>query len=317
MKKVLICALDNGNPDSLTRLIKSVEQQHKYQESHEFEYRGVVCSASPNISDSSKPTPSVNTDGYAQRIASSFAWDYIQLPASDCIGKVKNSILEQFSLAYLDFDYLLLLESPDFLYPSAFQQIHRLLLGSPDVVGVQCPDSINTRNVSSPLGDCSEPVSNKTIDQIVLHTRWPNTSHGNQCDALRLCQYGYWPTPKIILFSHDASVRLRYGENLNSDFILAINAQYEYLRGNLSYINTFAPAIYVQDKTECVILLEDPPVLDLLDMKSLAHMFIVLNDFQASEIPHVLPRQPEYFTEEYRLNFLKIFVGQDIGVKTI
>lgn len=303
MKKLLVCALTSRDPARLARLIQSVCGQYPCPH---ITWSGlVVCN-----------TLDADYSREALVVACAYGWDFAVTKSNGKPGKGKNSALELFSkLPNTEHDYLLLLDGDDFLYPTAFQQIHRLLLSQPDVVGLQTNDTIE--NVVYPNMSCTQLADDKYLYS------WFN----QQQNLYALPQYwgkvdrsrtlGEHSTPdRIILFSKDAANVLRCSEELPvyEDYVLSLQAQYRMLMGHLVYINTATTYIYVYDKSMDVSTckLFDKEVGDWsapndVFLQSIKHLEPILADFHASEVPFVtipLPSATQFSTED-RIQYLQ------------
>lgn len=300
MKHLLVAALTSSDEKRLERLIKSL----CHQAPAEFIVRGVVVCNTLDESYIAK----------AQEVANNFEWDFYITESNGKPGKGKNSVLDIFTHNYIDFEYLLLMDGDDFLYPSALQLLERITRTHPDVVGLQTNDIIERVEYQG-MPKCD-----------IAHGRHLYSWHDVQENLYAKPEYwnrvvrdnrklGEHSTPdRIILFSHNGAARLRCSEALPvyEDYIFSIQAQYEMLKGMIKYVNTSTTHIYVYDKSGETSTCKEfnksngdwsSPTSQF--MSEINHMETVLRDFHASEVPFIHVPKPAYMTLEYKLDYLK------------
>jgi hypothetical protein len=284
--KILVCALTSNDGPRLRRLIASVNRNKGY----ESEVHGVV----------SCNTLSETYPAQAAAIASEFGWAFHQSESNGMPGKGKNGALQHFGEEWPDFDYLILMDGDDFLYPTAIAQIERVInRTSCDMMGLQTNDILdklfypNTNKI-----DLEFPTGRVHLyswfDKQYNIYGLPDQYH----KVVRTDKLGKHSTPdRIILFSHKAASVLRCSEKLPvyEDYILSLHAQAEYIVGNLNYVNTSSNCIYVYDKTgETSTCKEynkkvngDWSSHDELFKEEIQALEPTLCDFHAAEVPFV------------------------------
>lgn len=299
--KVLVVALTNRDAQKLERLIISANRQV-----------GTLCSYSGmvvcNTKDTSYPTE-------AKEVADRWKWDFLQTESNGTPGRGKNSVLEWFSNSQHNYQYLVLIDGDDILYPFAFQQLEYFMSERVDVLGLQTNDILDTRIYE---GTAFAPVT----DTVKLYS-WFDAQFNlyesrfrHQVDR-RGKRLGEHSTPdRIVLFSRQASALLRCSERLPvyEDYVLSINAQYEHVLGNLRYMNTSTTCVYVYDKTGESSVCKDYLSANNGDWGKHHDIFIediepfehVLRGFEAWHVPYMaIPIPKEMLAVEYRINFLR------------
>ena len=129
MKNILITVLSSGNLDLLEQSYLSVKNQKTNN------FKSTICIVINTLND----------DYYSQVIEHFKGRDnlsIIRTSSNGRPGKGHNSILNLF-FQQKDFDYLLPLDGDDFLYPCAFERIHKCLLHNPDFIGLTSHDNLN------------------------------------------------------------------------------------------------------------------------------------------------------------------------------
>lgn len=285
--KIVVCALTSSDAPRLERLIRSA----KANTGHSVEWQGIVVCNTKN-----EQYPPL-----AEKVANDHQWHFYCTESNGKPGMGKNSALDIFTRNYQDYDYLILMDGDDFLYPTAFQQIERVICKTGcDVLGLQTNDILDTLVYKDTTG------ITLMLDQKQVHLySW----FDNQYNIYALpAQYhkvdrknsklGKHSTPdRIILFSHEAASRLSCSIELPvyEDYVLSLNAQSEYLKGNLVYFNTSSTCIYIYDKTgetsTCKQYNKDVNgdwgAHDELFKAEVAALEPTLGDFHAAEVPFV------------------------------
>lgn len=285
---IVVCALTSNDTTRLERLI--VSAVNSVQHCSQVRMHGlVVC----NTLDEDYPRS-------ARSIAYEHGWEFVQTESNGRPGKGKNSALKYFAENYPSHYMLLLMDGDDFLYESALGLLEKIATRTGcDVLGLQTNDIVERLEIPGYSG------VRFTVDNEVRYLySWWNVQ-GNLYampehyqKVVRTNRLGDHSTPdRIILFSHRAAKTLRCSEQLPvyEDYILSLNAQKEYLTGNLKYFNTSTTHIYVYDKTNesstCRVYDKeangDWSVHEQLFKQEVADLEPYLEGFHASEVPFI------------------------------
>lgn len=297
MKKLLIAALTHQDEIRLERLIVSVAVQYQSI----FEVTGlVVC----NTTDESYPEK-------AKKVANTFGWKFIETESNGKPGKGKNSVIEYFQ-KHSEYEYLLMMDGDDMLYPTALHQLEAIIRGGADVVGLLTNDIVDTEFYINcghvRLGEKFFLYS--WFDQQVQWTAQCETE--GKADRSR--PLGEQNTPdRIVLISRKAAF-LRCSEELPvyEDYVLSLRAQASMLQDRLTYVHTGSTYIYVYDKTNnkstCKMFDRQHSgnwsAYEDVFRKEIEDLNPVLLDFETKEVPFVTIQNPKNFNTEMKLKFL-------------
>jgi hypothetical protein len=245
------------------------------------------------------------SDEYRESVASlseAFpTWDFHATVSNGKPGKGKNASLDLFNEHYQEYDYLLLMDGDDFLYPCALQHINRVVSRTKcDVLGLQTNDILdklvypNTSKIDLMLGEEFVHLYSWFERQYNIYSLPEQRYRVDRVNQ----KLGTHSTPdRIILFTHRAATLLHCSEQLPvyEDYILSLNAQAAYVRGQLSYFNTSSTCIYIYDKTGETSTCKqydkdvkgDWAAHDQMFKDEIAHLDTLLGDFQAAEVPFI------------------------------
>jgi hypothetical protein len=194
---------------------------------------------------------STNPDYFAEAksVADRYGWMCIGSESNGRPGKGKNACLSFFHNYDHGYDYMLLIDGDDILYPTAFGQLVKLCKFNPDVVGLQTNDII-------------ERVYREEARRVQLtHNSWlyswfdeQQNWHEKYADLSSYSEklLGQVITPdRIILISKKAAGLLQCSEKLPvyEDLVMSLYARYYSKMEQITYINTSDTYIYVYDKT--------------------------------------------------------------------
>ena len=297
MKKLLVAALTHQDAFRLERLIVSVAAQFQSI----FEVHGlVVC----NTQNTDYPVE-------AKKVADTFGWEFVQTESNGKPGKGKNSVLEIFQNR-TEFDYLLMMDGDDMLYPTALHQLEAIVRGGADVVGLLTNDIVDTKFYA----DCAHT---RLGEKLFLYSwfdrqvQW--TAEADINDAVnRAKPLGEQNTPdRIVLLSRKADF-LRCSEELPvyEDYVLSLRTQAAMLEGKLTYVHVGSTYIYVYDKTNQMSTCKmfdiqhkgNWSAYEDVFRKEIENLEPILQDFETKEVPFVTIQNPKNFTTEMKLKFL-------------
>lgn len=294
--KLLVCALTSQDSVRLNRLLFSVHNQRS-----KFNFAGVVM---------------VNTtdDSYfaeAKKVADKYGWMCIGSASNGKPGKGKNACLSFFSNYDHGYDYMLLVDGDDMLYPTAFEQLEKLCIDSPDVVGLQTNDIIE--NIYRPENKHIQLTHTSFLyswfDEVKnWHKEFPNLSDYT-ANSL-----GEIVTPdRIILLSKKAAGILKCSEELPvyEDLTLSLQARYYSSAGSLKYINISDTYIYVYDKTNNSSVCKNYDrshngnwsAYDKIFRDEIIEIQENIKDFHAKDVPFVICEKPQNFSIEDKTRF--------------
>lgn len=252
--KLMAVVLTSHREDKARRLVRSL----KAQAPHDFQVDiWVVC----NTLDESYPEK-------AMKMATREGCMYARTESNGKPGKGKNSALNLFRAQYnagKAYDYLLLLDGDDFLYPHALAVLSRALYVSrADIVGLQTNDILDTRKFKM------SGVTLQRADGVPVHLySWfneqPNLyARADQFNKARRDRnpLGVHSTPDRVILMSALAVLSRNGRGeyalqcseelpVYEDYLLSLSAQAAMLRpgSQLRYVNLSNSYVYVYDKT--------------------------------------------------------------------
>jgi hypothetical protein len=289
--KLLVCALTSQDTDRLNRLLFSAHNQKK-----KFDYAGVVM------------VNSLDKDYFveAKKVADKYGWMCIGSESNGRPGKGKNACLTFFGEYDHGYDYMLLIDGDDFLYPTAFEQLEKLVKFKPDIVGLQTNDIIE--KIYRPNNKHIQLTHNSYLyswfDEMKnWHEEFPELSDYQKK------MLGEVVTPdRIVLLSKQAAKLLRCSETLPvyEDLTMSLQARYYSKNGNLNYINTSDTYIYVYDKTHessvCKVYDKthngDWSVYDIMFREDIKNIESEIKDFRAMDVPFVNCTKPTFSIED-------------------
>jgi len=244
--------LTSHREDKARRLVRSL----KAQAPSDFKVDiWVVC----NTLDESYPEK-------AKKMANEEGCRYVRTESNGKPGKGKNSVLNLFrrmSKTGEVYDYLMLLDGDDFLYPHALAVLSRALYVSrADIVGLQTNDILDTRKFKMSSVTLQRPggvpvhLYSWFNEQTNLYARADQFNKSRR-DRNPL---GVHSTPdRVILMSYRAVTclddvggpGLQCSEELPvyEDYLLSLSAQAMMVRSAIRYVNLSNSYVYVYDKT--------------------------------------------------------------------
>jgi hypothetical protein len=304
-KSILISALTSSDPERLRRLIISVKSQ--FNSNFLVRYAVVCNTTDPEYVEQAKA------------IAYEACWDFYNTESNGMPGKGKNSVLKLFK-DERDEDYLFMIDGDDLLYPSALQQLEKVLSTNVDVVGLTSNDIVDRKDyLNLRYAELNDNL--KLYSWFDQQEHW--TNRDDMKDKVDLSRpLGEQVTPdRIIAISRHAVQFLTCSERLPvyEDYVLSIFALAAKVLGAISYVHIGNTYIYVYDKTnenstckkfdkehngnwsshDSVFREEIQPIFD-----------VIKNTTFGEEIPFISISNPKNFSTNDKLKFLGFFFNQ-------
>jgi glycosyltransferase involved in cell wall biosynthesis len=233
MKRILVAALTHNDKPRLLRLIRSIEAQQGFF--FEYDLKIIVNTLDPE---------------YADTIKNAIPYEVIETESNGMPGKGKNSVINLFS-SRKEYDYCILMDGDDCLYPCAFEQIGVMLSQNPDIIGLQTNDAVE--NVSRNNLKIQTGPNQWLYSWFDKMENWH--SHAGFIEKTKRDKdLGQQTTPdRILLISRRVlDFNLRCSERLPvyEDYVLSLHAQYLYKNYGLRYFHTSTTYVYLYDKNK-------------------------------------------------------------------
>lgn len=236
-KDVLIVLLTSADENRLLRLYTTISSQINYP----FTFDVMIVVNSLN-------------DQYINLVKDKFKGININIVETRSNGKCgvgKNSVLNYFrNLANNPYDYLLTLDGDDFLYPTAFMQLNKLLSKKPDIIGIQSSDIIR-REDNKPAGPFYHVLKDNIFlqswndEEINLSKQFPKNINKKVSEQ--------FPPDRTLFLSKNLLLNekdLFFPEEIKifEDYVFCVRLYEKMREKDYSYIVTNNSYIYIYDK---------------------------------------------------------------------
>ena len=293
----LISILTSSNPELARLCYDSVTGQQR----HDWDYHVLVDVNSRNPEH----------EGNIRNVLSGTNAEIVVTDSNGRPGKGHNSLIQLFR-ERLEFDYLVLIDGDDFLYPTAFHQLSKYLPASPQCLAVQTNDSLtrekrevrhanlgNDWQLVSWFDDCENWWSTHRMKN-------PFTEH------IRVCA-----TPARPILLHRSALahlpRTAYGEEfrLYDDMIFFLNACEAWYRRPTEFRLFFTSNTYIYLHNDMNPASMSNATVDYDAehshfMKATQSGFESIRRWQLNELPHIQISNPEGFGSAEKIAFAKL-----------
>jgi hypothetical protein len=296
MTRVLIAALSHKDPVRLQRLIRSIEKQVGFF--FDYDLKVVI-----NTMDKE----------YAPGLKARVPYEIIETESNGMPGKGKNSVIDLFA-SRPEYDYCVMIDGDDCLYPTAFEQIGEMLKHNPDIIGLQTNDAVeNLERENRRIKLSGDLWLYSWFDEMENWHANPGFKHL----TMRNKDLGQQTTPdRIFLISRKVlDFNLRCSEVLPvyEDYVLSLHSQYLYLNHGLRYFHTSTTYVYLYDKTNdqstCKVFDRnhggDWGAYDSVFREEIKWMEPVLGDFHCKDVPFMAIPKPTWFGTADKMAFIE------------
>lgn len=296
MTRVLVVALTHKDAERLDRCIRSIEGQRGFH--FDYDLKIVINSRDP---------------AFAASLRNVYPYEIIETESNGKPGKGKNSVIQLFRERE-EYDYLVMIDGDDCLYPCAFEQFGVMLSQKPDIIGLQTNDAVDRverDNLRVKVGEKTwlyswfDRMENWHADKNFIDSTKRDRDLGRQTTPDRIILI----SRRVLQFDFRCSERLPVYE----DYVLSLHAQYLYLRYGLRYFQTSTTYVYLYDKTNdtstCKLFDKehngDWGAYDSVFREDIAWMEPVLKDFHCKDVPFLRIAKPTWYHSEDKIEFVK------------